>query len=528
MNRFIAVGSLCAGLAWTAFGTHPPAAFGQEAPRGARGPSVGPLSPSEEFSEGLNALEALNKQHEAAMEQWRRKYLKRPSEPAAPAEDDDLFAPRSTEPPHVGDIFAPRSQSHSNPSQPRSGTALPAPDDRGSLFSAEPPPDFNPSAPDTRNPRRGPSNTLPVLNPYEEEARVKRSPVPSTEDEAVPAPSSVFPPGIESDPGPPTPGEIVLENPLLPPIGAKDDGIRPLPLPPIPDDPPPHEGAMINMPVLVKPPDLLVVEVLEAFPGRPITGERLVRPDGTITLGFYGDVQVRGLTLGQVKTRIILHLRKYLTDEVLGLTGFASDGNPIVIQPAESDRVFVDFAAYNSDVYFVQGWVNKCGRLPCTGRDTVLDALNYAGGPAAGSDVDAIHLFRPARGDQPKKVYKIDYQALIGGDPKANLQIFANDRLYVGPKTTAEQNDGKSETKASPTLQISRDIRSLETAIRKIDATPAQRRAVADRVIDLYVHATTAPGSEPLDESRVRADMKAILDLVAPPKEKENTELDEN
>jgi protein involved in polysaccharide export with SLBB domain len=88
---------------------------------------------------------------------------------------------------------------------------------------------------------------------------------------------------------------------------------------PIPDDPPPHEGAMIGLPYIVEPPDLIIVEVLEALPGRPISGERLVKPDGTINLGFYGEVHVKGLTLEQVKVAIVKHLRTYLTDESLGL-----------------------------------------------------------------------------------------------------------------------------------------------------------------------------------------------------------------
>ena len=71
---------------------------------------------------------------------------------------------------------------------------------------------------------------------------------------------------------------------------------------------------------VVEPPDLLLVEVLEALPGRPISGERLVRPDGKISLGFYGDVYVAGLSVPQVKEKIILHLRKYLPDSQLGLT----------------------------------------------------------------------------------------------------------------------------------------------------------------------------------------------------------------
>jgi protein involved in polysaccharide export with SLBB domain len=88
----------------------------------------------------------------------------------------------------------------------------------------------------------------------------------------------------------------------------------------IPDDPPPHEGAMIDLPYIAEPSDHLTIEVLEALPGRPITGQRLIRPDGTVDLGFYGTIHVRGLTLEQIKTRLILHLRPYINDEILGLT----------------------------------------------------------------------------------------------------------------------------------------------------------------------------------------------------------------
>ena len=98
--------------------------------------------------------------------------------------------------------------------------------------------------------------------------------------------------------------------------------LKPPPSPSIPDDPPPHEGAMISLPHLVEPPDLILVEVLNALPGRPISGERLVKPDGTISLGFYGEVYVKGLTLGQVKVAIVKHLRKYLDNESLGLEIF--------------------------------------------------------------------------------------------------------------------------------------------------------------------------------------------------------------
>ncbi len=72
---------------------------------------------------------------------------------------------------------------------------------------------------------------------------------------------------------------------------------------------------------LIDPPDLILVEVLEALPGRPISGERLVRPDGTISLGFYGDVEVAGLTVREAKEKIVQHMRKFLEDDVAGAGG---------------------------------------------------------------------------------------------------------------------------------------------------------------------------------------------------------------
>src|SRR3954447_18662162 len=114
----------------------------------------------------------------------------------------------------------------------------------------------------------------------------------------------------------------------------------------------PTEFKKVSMPdYVVEPPDLVLVEVLEALPGRPISGERLVRPDGKISLGFYGDVYVAGLTIPEIKEKIIFHLRKYLTDEVLGLVERDPDTAELVMDPKtnqpkgtlprDSPRVFV-------------------------------------------------------------------------------------------------------------------------------------------------------------------------------------------
>lgn len=184
---------------------------------------------------------------------------------------------------------------------------------------------------------------------------------------------------------------------------------------------------------VIEPPDLVQVEVLEALPGRPISGERLVRPDGTISLEFYGKVYVAGLTPTEAKEKIVLHLRKYLTDEVLGLIEEGPDGKPKVLDPRESDRVYVDVTAYNSKVYYVQGDVGAPGRLPITGNETVLDAINYAGGLAPTASVPNIQLIRPAPpGACCSQKLPVNYAAIVNaGDPTTNYQLMPGDRLVV-------------------------------------------------------------------------------------------------
>ena len=160
----------------------------------------------------------------------------------------------------------------------------------------------------------------------------------------------------------------------------------------------PREFTKVSMPdYVVEPPDLLIVEVLEALPGRPVSGERLVRPDGKISLGFYGEVYVAGLTTDEIKEKIVLHFRKYITDETLGLLETDPEtGKPKEVKPKDSNRVFVDVTSYNSKYYYVQGDVAAPGKMPITGNETVLDAINYAGGLLATAAPQNIRLVRPA------------------------------------------------------------------------------------------------------------------------------------
>ncbi|CAN5914775.1 hypothetical protein BH23PLA1_BH23PLA1_11290 [soil metagenome] len=198
----------------------------------------------------------------------------------------------------------------------------------------------------------------------------------------------------------------------------------------------PSELEKTSMPeYVVEPPDLIRIEVLEALPGRPITGERLVRPDGTISLDFYGDIYVAGLTPTEIKEKVIIHLRQFIPDETLGLFEIDPDDPSQYkeIPPEESDRVFVDVSAYNSKVYYVQGDVNAPGRLVHTGNETVLDALNYVGGLLPTAAPQNIRLVRPAPpGGCCTQVLPVNYAAIVNvGDTTTNYQLMPGDRIVV-------------------------------------------------------------------------------------------------
>ncbi len=307
-------------------------------------------------------------------------------------------------------------------------------------------------------------------------------------------------------------GRLVVENDKVEAvidkmIAACD--LDPRPLPAIPDNPPPHEGATISLPHVIEPPDLLIVEVLEALAGRPISGERLVRPDGKISLGFYGDVQVRGLTLDQLKVAIIKHLRRFLTDEALGLKtqspSLEEQNHWAVIPPAESTAVFVDVTAYNSKNYYVQGDTQSVGKFPCTGGETVLDALQHAGGLMPQAEPKDIRLVRLGRNGKPSRVYKIDLEAIQEkGDVATNYQMFPGDRLVIGRNavvtrtTELDRLAAPLQTVTGWNLQYAFMLRALQLA------GGDGRDDLMKELVDFWAKELSREGDLKLDEQALR------------------------
>jgi polysaccharide export outer membrane protein len=145
-----------------------------------------------------------------------------------------------------------------------------------------------------------------------------------------------------------------------------------------------------------------------------ITGTHLVRPDGTVGLGQYGDVRVAGLTLELAKKAI----EARLSEQFVG------------------PEVAVDVQGFNSKLVYVildgGGAGQQVVRLPFTGNETVLDAIAQVYGLSPVSSTDNIWVARPGPAGSPAQVLPVNWQAVAAlGETGTNYQLLPGDRVYV-------------------------------------------------------------------------------------------------
>jgi polysaccharide export outer membrane protein len=150
-----------------------------------------------------------------------------------------------------------------------------------------------------------------------------------------------------------------------------------------------------------------------------ISGEHLIRPDGTVSLGVYGSVYVNGMTLDRVKATVEEHLSHYIH------------------QP----EVQVDVLAYNSKVVYIisdgAGSGESVVRVPFTGNETVLDAMSQVDGLSEVAAKNNIWVARPGPhgSDVTQKMY-VDWRGITqDAVTTTNYQLLPGDRIYVKADT---------------------------------------------------------------------------------------------
>lgn len=214
----------------------------------------------------------------------------------------------------------------------------------------------------------------------------------------------------------------------------------------------PRELAKITLPpYVIEAPDQLLIEVVQRsrvpkldkegneqkrdgqtiyetvtdrLPVQPVSGQFLVRLDGTVGLGFWGSVPVSGLTLDQAADSIRAHLLKQDALKQFGTR-------------LESITVIVDVVAYNSKRYYVitdgAGFGEQVFPFPMTGSETVLDAIaNINGLPDVASKRNIWVARRTPHPGQPWQIMPVDWVGITQhGIAYTNYQVMPGDRIYV-------------------------------------------------------------------------------------------------
>lgn len=165
--------------------------------------------------------------------------------------------------------------------------------------------------------------------------------------------------------------------------------------------------------VTVESPDILRIDLqsTDKLP-QQLRGEYMVRPDGTISLGVYGSLNVAGKSLPQVKAVVTELLKQYLTE--------------FTIQ--------VDVAEFNSRCYYIitdtGGHGESVSRIPATGNETALDALAHIGGLNKDS-TRRMWIARRGSGEV-EQILPVDWKGITQrGHTRTNYQLLPDDRVYV-------------------------------------------------------------------------------------------------
>jgi len=182
-------------------------------------------------------------------------------------------------------------------------------------------------------------------------------------------------------------------------------------------------------PYIIESPDQLIIEVtvrdsktktMSRLPVQPITGAFLVRPDGTVGLGYWGSVLIAGLTVQQAADVVQKHLAGTETWKT------EADGS-------EPPVVILNVLAKNSKRYYVITAVDGGEQVypfPQTGTETVLDALTRVNVLSAVATAGSVCVKR--RTPIGEQTLPVDWAAITErGVTTTNYQLLSGDRIFV-------------------------------------------------------------------------------------------------
>jgi polysaccharide biosynthesis/export protein len=156
------------------------------------------------------------------------------------------------------------------------------------------------------------------------------------------------------------------------------------------------------------PSDLLHITV---WHNPDLTGDALIRPDGTISLPLIGDVRAAGRTPEQLRAEIVQMLTTFIKDQ--------------------SAAVTVTVSGVNSYRFVVLGNVEHGGAFSSNRYVTVSEAISLAGGPNRFANPEEAVIIRNDATKGRRRI-PIDYSSILKGThPEHDLALMTGDTIYV-------------------------------------------------------------------------------------------------
>jgi polysaccharide biosynthesis/export protein len=169
-----------------------------------------------------------------------------------------------------------------------------------------------------------------------------------------------------------------------------------------------HNAASSAQEYMVGEGDVVKITV---YNHEDLTTVTRVSGEGTIEFPLIGQVQVQGLTLTQISSKIA---------ELL------ADG--YVVEP----NVSIFMQEFRSKKAFIMGEVNKPGLHVLAGNTTLLELLSVAGGVTEDAAESATIKRKSLSGAQSEFMITVDLKGLLHeGDTSLDVQILDGDTVYI-------------------------------------------------------------------------------------------------
>jgi polysaccharide export outer membrane protein len=241
--------------------------------------------------------------------------------------------------------------------------------------------------------------------------------------------------------------------PVQPP--PKPDFVIPKPDGPVPS--PRQDQPVVTGSYVIGPQDTLQIFVVDE---PELTAKFRVDADGTITLAYLGQIRVAGLTLDEVRNKIIDGLKPaYLV-------------NP---------QVRIEIDTFKSRSVMVMGSVRNPGKVPMTGVTmSLLEALALAGSPSqtASNEVRVQRQVKP--GDKPQDPIIVNRRDLENG--RTDMQVQDGDIINV-PEALTFWIQGQVKNQGKYVFDAGTTVAQALILAGGLNERGSDRRIKIDRVV---------------------------------------------